>query len=225
MKYQVFGMVHLKYLANFYSRKYNYFILKYQLFWKDFSLWLLGISNLYILLQYISDHHSANAVALLYWMQGLLIGGFNALGILFFRNSSPRKISIGKRISRSVFFTLHYCFFHAVIFIFLLDKAVDVHFVNYKYLKISAIFLFLSLLTDFILTLIKFEEEGEGINVELLFFIPYIRIIPLAAVIFFVTFLTSAYSLIFIILKTFGDIATYILFKNLCRNKFSENKL
>jgi hypothetical protein len=197
--------------------------LKYKLFLKDSSLWLLIISNLYILLQYARDRHSADSVALLYWMQGLLIGAFNTLGILFFKNSNPQKKSLGKKAFQSIFFWLHYFFFHIIIFIFLLDKAVDVRFINYKYLKVSMLFLFLSLLIDFTRTLIAFRDRG--VNINLLFFLPYIRIIPLTAIIFLVSFVPSTSLLIFLILKSIGDIVAYILFQNLIRSKLNRSAL
>lgn len=182
----------------------------------DYSLWLLLTINLYFLFVYYDDGKSINAIILLYWLQSFFTGCFNFLAILTFKNTARNKLVFSSRIKEALFFLFHYSFFHIGLFIFLITDSITTSILFNGMFKIAFWFLIASLAMDFWQS--KIRSQIAGIDIGNLFFLPYLRILPLAAIIICIAYFPSTYYLLFMILKTFTDVVMYIIFQNLLGN-------
>ena len=115
----------------------------------------------------------------------------------------------------SVFFLFHYQFFHLVYAIFILVK-VGVK-VDFSFILITIAAMLLELSVSFIRN--KRLQQNIQINYGQLFFMPYLRIIPMHLMILGPAFLGWQASTIFLVLKMLADIGMYLLTVNLYSKK------
>jgi hypothetical protein len=106
----------------------------------------------------------------------------------------------------SFFFLLHYGGFHLAYFFFLLIG----HFkgAELRYIGLGALTFFLESLITFRRK--KIAEETKTINIGTLFFLPYLRIIPMHLTILLPSFFHWQPSMLFLLLKTGADVLFYL---------------
>ena len=149
-------------------------------------------------------------------MQSIIIGLFNFLDLLTIRNYGAESFKLNdapvtekNKGCTAWFFLVHYGFFHLGYCIFLLiDFGVTTVDKNVLMIGVAA-FLFESLL-GFIRQK-QLEREVE-FNIGSMFFMPYLRIIPMHLMILIPKFTGIKPSLIFLVLKMIADILSYMLY-------------
>lgn len=186
----------------------------------DPSLWILLAVNAWCIIFYMQHPGSFNTLLWLYWLQSVLIGLFHFLDLLTVKNMDVGSMTInGQPVNNSaqskgcasVFFLFHYQFFHFVyiIFLFIGNRGP----IDFRFILISAAILVLELTISLIRN--KRIQKEMTINFGLLFFLPYLRIIPMHLFILLPKFLGISGSLLFVVLKMLADIGMYLLMRKL----------
>ena len=177
-------------------------------------LFLIAI-NAYCIWYYQNNPNEFNTLVFLYWGQSVLIGLFNFVDLLTVKNIVPESIVMNdKPVNNSrpfgctaTFFAVHYGIFHFVYLIFILVQSklnIDFHFVLIGLAAFS-----LNLIIQFIRQ--KQWERTNAVNLGTMFFLPYLRIIPMHLMILGPVFLHWKASIIFLVLKTFADVVMYLI--------------
>ncbi|CAN5251994.1 hypothetical protein BH09BAC2_BH09BAC2_23430 [soil metagenome] len=189
-----------------------------KLFFDPGVIFLLLI-NIYCIYYYYNNPDQFNTIVILYWLQSILIGLFNFADLLTVKNAVPGSVNIGdKKIGSTssgnrtlaFFFLLHYGFFHLVYGIFLYsfnDFIVDRHFIQIALAAFS-----LNLILDFARQ--KQWESSHSVNMGVIFFLPYFRIVPMHIMIMLSVFL-GLKAAIFLFLKTIADVLMYVVTKRI----------
>ena len=109
------------------------------------------------------------------------------------------------------FFLVHFGIFHFVYMVFI---AVQLGFgVNAGFLLIGVAAFLLESLSSFIRR--KQAEEQMKFNIGTIFFLPYLRVIPMHLMIMGSVFLSVQPSVIFLVLKTVADILSFMLYQRM----------
>ena len=178
-------------------------------------LFLIAI-NAYCIWYYQKNPGEFNTIVFLYWGQSVLIGVFNFIDILTVKNiipgsmelnDSPVKNTPKTKGCAAFFFAAHYGFFHVAYGVFLLvftKLKIDFHF---RWIGLAAFSL--NLIIEFIRH--KQWQSTNAVNLGKMFFLPYLRIIPMHLMILGPAFLNWKASTIFIVLKTAADVIMYLL--------------
>ena len=175
-------------------------------------LFLVAI-NVYCIWFYQNNPGEFNTLVFLYWGQSVLIGLFNFVDLLTVKNIVPGSIVMNnepvtnpKSGCTAGFFAVHYGMFHFVYLIFILVQTrlkIDFHFVLLGLVAFS-----LNLILQFIRQ--KQWERTHAVNLGTMFFLPYLRIIPMHLMILGPVFLHWQASTIFLVLKTVADVVMYL---------------
>lgn len=181
---------------------------------KDPRAWFLLLINSYLIYYYLQNPTEFNTIVWIYWLQSILIGFFTFIELLKVENPDETSMKMNdqpvtkKNIGCAAFFFLfHFGFFHLVYAIFLLTGFSAG--ANAKIVLITGgIFLVESTL-DLIRRRTS-KKEGEKENIGKMFFVPYMRIIPMHLMILVPPLLGFGTSVIFLILKMLADIGMYI---------------
>jgi hypothetical protein len=150
----------------------------------------------------------------------VFIGLFNFLDLLTVKHPDPNSFSMdNKPITASLktkgcaslFFLFHYQFFHLAYGIFILIKVTG---------KLDILFLQLSILVilfEGVLTFIRNKRIQKSflVNFGQLFFLPYLRIIPMHLMILAPAIWGLSSSFIFLALKTLADVGMYLLTRSI----------
>jgi Family of unknown function (DUF6498) len=181
----------------------------------DPALLFLLAGNLYCIWYYDKYPNGFATVVWIYWFQSIIIGLFNFLQLITYKDQIPDAAAIENTRGTlggscaAWFFLFHYGAFHLAYFFVLLFKF-DVFSVKKIVLLIGiAVFLLESLL-NFIK--VKREEKTAEVNAGMLFFLPYLRIIPMHLMILLPTFIGWEPSLLFLVLKTGADLLSFQLY-------------
>ena len=146
----------------------------------------------------------------------MLIGLFNFVDILTVKNIIPGTMEFDKSPVKNTtktkgcaasFFAVHYGLFHLAYGVFLLvftKLKIDFHFVWIGLAAFS-----LNLIIEFIRH--KQWQSVNAVNLGKMFFLPYLRIIPMHLMILGPAFLNWKASTIFLVLKTAADVIMYLL--------------
>ena len=185
------------------------------------SILFLLAGNLYCIWFYERNPDSFSTVVWIYWFQSVIIGLFNFIDLLTVRNYDSGNLKLngepvtGKNKGCTAwFFLFHYGTFHLVYGIFLLTK--------FSFLSVSKM-IFLTAVAVFLLDSIlnfmrqKQMERTMTVNIGTLFFLPYLRIVPMHLMILGPAFLGWKPSLIFLVLKMLADILSYLLYHRVFR--------
>lgn len=181
---------------------------------KDPRAWFLLLINSYLIYYYLGNPTEFNTIVWIYWLQSILIGFFTFIELLKVENPDETSMKMNDQpVSKknmgcaAFFFLFHFGFFHLVYAIFLL-----VGFsagANAKIVLITGgIFLVES--TIDLIRRRSSKKEGEKENIGKMFFVPYLRIIPMHLMILLPGFLGYGVSVTFLVLKTLADIGMYI---------------
>ena len=175
----------------------------------DLGLWLtLGI-NVYLIYGYIQTPSTIDTIIVLFYLQSVLIGVFNAVDIFTVTKHTDDPKGMSKGCS-GLFFMVHYGGFHLV-YLFFLPSIVNIKHVDWHFFIITFYILLTSCLVNFIQD--KWRNRTEAINISALFFMPYARVIPMHLTILAPKFLKISAPLLFLILKTVADVVMYIVYK------------
>ena len=146
----------------------------------------------------------------------MLIGLFNFVDILTVKNiiagsmelnDSPVKSTAKTKGCAASFFAVHYGTFHFAYGIFILvysKLAIDFRFVLIGLAAFS-----LNLVVQFIRN--KQWQQTHSVNLGAMFFLPYLRIVPMHLMILGPAFLHWQASTIFLVLKTAADVIMYLI--------------
>ncbi|MBK8090384.1 MAG: hypothetical protein IPK31_22235 [Chitinophagaceae bacterium] len=181
---------------------------------KDPRAWFLLLINGYLIYYYLQNPTEFNTIVWIYWLQSILIGFFTFIELLKVENPDETSMKMNdqpvtkKNIGCAAFFFLfHFGFFHLVYAIFLLTGFSAG--ANAKIVLITGgIFLVES--TIDLIRRRSGKKEGEKENIGKMFFVPYMRIIPMHLMILVPPLLGFGTSVIFLILKMLADIGMYI---------------
>lgn len=188
--------------------------------WNDLSFWILILANGYLVYYYYRQPTIFTTLIWLYWAQSVMLGAINILDILTVRKVNTHEqfksegkmvtTSFTRRVPSALFFMLHYGFFHAGYFVFLLTmkKSGPVQWDFFRY------FLY-AFLAGQIITFVqhKIQQQKEETSLSRLFATPYIRIIPMHFTIILSGFMATASMGIFLVLKSLCDVIMYIVTK------------
>ena len=181
------------------------------------SFFFLLAGNLYCIWYYQNHTNGFTTVVWIYWLQSVIIGLFNFIDLLTIKNYDAADFKMNdapltekNKGCMAWFFLLHFGFFHLVYGIFLL--------VDFGFLNVDRIFLLIGVaafLLETISGFIKrkqFEEEVK-LSIGTIFFLPYLRVVPMHLMILIPAFTGIKASLIFLVLKMAADIFSYMLYR------------
>lgn len=183
----------------------------------DPSFWALLAVNIYSVYYYFMHPAIFTTLIWLYWCQSVMLGLFNFFDIITLSTKdAPDLITKDGKVVKGFsgksavgfFFLFHYGFFHFVYFIFLFTLKKSGPF-DYEFFKVFLLFFLGSQIIIFIQHKIQYKKNPPSFGK--LFFIPYLRIIPMHLCILLPAFLGWGNMQIFVVLKVFADIMTYIL--------------
>ena len=184
--------------------------------WQDVGVWLLLLLNAYSLYYYLNNPNTIRTVIFIFWMQSLFIGVFNVIGMLTFNNRVSNTFTINNSPSNkigcaAVFFIFHYGIFHLIYFAFLVATVMKEQALDFQFIKISFWAIFAGCIMQYIQD--KRHNKIEPINIGVMFFMPYVRIIPMHLIIILPVFLNISAPIFFLALKTFADVVTHLIYR------------
>ena len=177
----------------------------------DPNLWLLLAINIWCIIYYLQNQSAFNTVLWLYWFQSVLIGLFNFMDMLTIPSppegsGQTTEYFFNSKGCSAFFFLFHYQMFHLAYAIFILasGKSIDKQF-----LLIGISIFTVNLLLQFIQN--KRKQRNTTVNISTMFFLPYLRIVPMHLMILAPVFLHIQPSLVFLVLKTIADVVMYLI--------------
>lgn len=185
---------------------------------RDPALWALIAFNIVVILQYRHDEKEYTTIIWLYWCQSVLIGLFTFLDMMTIKpeNISVENFKINNKQATPKqakgclpwFFVFHYGTFHFVYLIFLF---VDFNFsdIDFSTVKWAFLSLFITYLFFFIQNKKRYIHTKR--NIGMLFFIPYLRIVPMHLTILLPKFFDWQPGVTFLVLKMAMDIIGHLI--------------
>ena len=177
----------------------------------DPNLWLLLVINIWCIIYYLQNQSAFNTVLWLYWFQSVLIGLFNFMDMLTIPSppegsGQTTEYFFNSKGCSAFFFLFHYQMFHLgyAIFILASGKPIDKQF-----LLIGISSFTVNLLLQFIQN--KRKQRSTTVNLSTMFFLPYLRIVPMHLMILAPVFLHIQPSTVFLVLKTIADLVMYLI--------------
>ncbi len=162
----------------------------------------LVVSNIITIVIALAQDWSLINLLWVYWAQSVIIGIFNAL----------RMFADKKEWQSSLFFCLHYGFFHLLYFFFLAIFASEGFFQEF-----TPVYCIIPVLTFLVNHLYSyFRHRNEKHSFQRLFFFPYARIVPMHLIVVTGTMIAAGYGnkavlLLFMVLKTIVDLIMHII--------------
>ena len=181
-------------------------------------LFLLA-GNMYCIWYYENHPGAFSTIVWIYWFQSITIGFFNFLDLLTIKNydagnfkMNNQPVQAGNKGCTAWFFLFHFGFFHVVYAVFLLVD-MGINSVSKKMLLLGMAVFFLESIINFMRQ--KQLEQSVTFNLGTLFFLPYLRIIPMHLMILLPAFFGWKPSLLFLGLKTGADILSFLFYHHL----------
>lgn len=186
------------------------------------SYFVLLLSNLISIYFAVTQHWLLGEVALIYFLQSVVIGAFNFFKILSLEtfstdgltsNGLPVKANSPKaKKETALFFLAHYGIFHIVMGIFLIT-----HNENFAAIISNPYFLLtfvLFIFNHFFSFQNNYEQDRKrNLNIGTLLFFPYVRVLPtvLGCFMLMSKIVDENFLLYFMLLKTAGDLLTHAI--------------
>jgi hypothetical protein len=182
---------------------------------RDPAFWALMAFNIILIVEYSDDPSYYTTIVWIFWIQSVIIGIFN-----FFDMLTLRKVEIGNftiddetpspakaKGCLSFFFLVHYGGFHLGYLIFL-SISFKFSAIDFYVLK----FAFLSLLVSSLIQFVQNKTVYRNVprSITKMFFIPYLRIVPMHLTILLPEFLDWQPGMTFLILKTVFDLIGHL---------------
>jgi len=184
----------------------------------DPALWALVLFNLLIIFQYRNDAREYTTIIWIYWCQSVLIGALTFIDLVTMRteNISVENFKINNRPATPQqakgclpwFFVFHYGMFHFVYLIFLF---VDFNFSDIDFSALRWALLYLAIAYIFFFIQNKKRYVHTKRNIGTLFFIPYLRVVPMHLTIMLPKFFDLQPGLTFLALKMVMDIIGHLV--------------
>lgn len=197
-------------------------------FFSNPSIVFLLAGNIYCIWYYQVYPDGFATVVWIYWFQSIIIGLFNFLDLLsvkaydgvgFTLNNEP--VTKKNQGCTAWFFLFHYGFFHIgyAFFLLFIQGILSVH----KMILLVGIAAFL------LESILNFKRQKEmertvAVNIGSMFFLPYLRIIPMHLMILLPAFLGFRPSLVFLLLKMGADILSFIFYQRIYKKNNTEKK-
>lgn len=188
-------------------------------FFTDPSFLFLLAANFYCLYYYENNKSDFSVIVWIYWLQSISIGLFTFFELLTLKNFDTSNLKINdKPVTGKVdgcaafFFLVHYGIFHFVYGIFLLVQHAD----GLEHGNILLIG-FAGFLIEGIIGFRQRKEIEKRVNIGIgsIFFLPYVRIVPMHLMILGPAFLGWQPGTIFLVLKIFADILSYTIYRSM----------
>jgi hypothetical protein len=185
---------------------------------RDPALWALVGFNLLLIIQYRQDAKEYTTIIWLYWCQSVLLGFFTVFDLLTIKteNISVENMTINNQPATPKqakgclpwFFLVHYGGFHIgyLIFLFIDFRFTDINFLSLKW---SLLALLISYVFLFIQNKVKYSHIKRKISA--MFFMPYLRIVPMHLTILLPKFYHLQPALTFLVLKMAMDVIGHLL--------------
>lgn len=192
-------------------------------FTRDPAFWILIGFNLWCIYYYEKNPDGFPTIVWLYWAQSVLIGLFNFLDMLTLSNAIPGSMTfndkpIDTRFRQkgclAFFFLVHYGIFHLAYLVFIMAQ-LDEGNIDWLFVLLGVAVVALELLISFIRR--KSLQGTMHIDVGKMFFLPYLRVVPMHLMILGPAFLHWEASTIFLVLKTIADVLGYFLSMKIMR--------
>ncbi len=182
----------------------------------DPALYILILLNLFFIFEYKDDPTKYNTIVWVFWIQSVLIGLFTFFELISTKMNEDTTITLNdKPVSPkqgkscySFFFLFHYQAFHFAYFIFLI-VSIGLRTVDGSLLKYAVVALLFSQLVTFIRHKQAYSQHPP--NLGMLFFTPYLRIVPMHMMILLPEFLNIKPSLVFLVLKAVFDVLGHLI--------------
>jgi ABC-type phosphate/phosphonate transport system permease subunit len=165
--------------------------------------------NLYLIVEYRNNPNSIHSIIALFWIQNILIGIYNFIDIITAQNikkgSYPVKESKG---CSAVFFLFHYGAFQLAYLLFL-GFHLDVKRLDWQYIQIAFWLLLAGMFISFILN--RLSASHTEVNLSTMFYLPYLRIVPMHLMILLPSFLAVSSFTVFLVLKMVFDVLMHVI--------------
>lgn len=197
-------------------------------FFSNPAILFLIAGNIYCIWYYENHPDGFVTVIWIYWFQSITIGIFNFLDLLTIKNYDAsnfkmknKPVTGDSKGCAAWFFLFHFGFFHFVYSIFLL--------VDFGISSISKMVLLLGIAAFFLESILNFMRQKQiertvTFNLGTMFFLPYLRIIPMHMMILLPAFFGWKPSLLFLGLKMGADILSFLLYHHIYgKNKIADN--
>jgi len=187
--------------------------LKYRHIFLDPLLYAVVALNIFLIYEYKVNPDSIHSIVVLYWVQSVLIGIFNFFNIITAQNVLPGSLKINEKPASKgcsgIFFLVHYGAFHVGYLIFMAVSIVDVHKLQWHFIQVMFWVMLAGMAIGFVQQ--KMRTRDLPINLGHMFFLPYLRIVPMHLMILLPGFLHLSSFMIFLVLKTIFDVLMHIL--------------
>lgn len=183
----------------------------------DVGLLFTLATNVYLIWEYVHNNASIDTIILLFYVQSVLIGVFNALDMFTVNTTNANEKSEAAELPRSskgcagLFFMVHYGGFHFV-YLFFLPQIINFQNINWPLFQLALALLVIGCIINFIQD--KLRNRIQSANLLAMFFMPYARIIPMHLTILAPQFLHISAPLLFLSLKTIADVITYLIYRH-----------
>jgi len=183
----------------------------------DLGLLATLATNVYLIWEYVHNNASIDTIILLFYIQSVLIGVFNALDMFTVTTSNANEKSEVPETPRSskgclgLFFMVHYGGFHFV-YLFFLPEIINFKNINWPFFQLALVLLVIGCIINFIQD--KVRNRTQSANLMAMFFMPYARVIPMHLTILAPKFLNISAPLLFLSLKTIADVITYLIYRH-----------
>jgi len=181
-------------------------------------LLMLLASNIYCIWYFKNHSNGFVTVVWIYWLQSVIIGFFNFVDLLTIKNYDTSGITLNDQpiTEKSKgclpwFFAVHFGIFHLVYMLFIaVDLGIDV---DNRFFLIGVAAFLLESLSAFIRR--KTTGQQMKFNIGSIFFLPYLRVIPMHLMIMGSVFLSVQPSVIFLVLKTIADLLSFMWYQKM----------
>jgi hypothetical protein len=194
------------------------------------AIYFLLAGNIYCIWYYQNHPNAFATIVWIYWFQSITIGFFTFLDLLTIKNADPSNFTLNDKQAISSnkgcaawFFLVHFGAFHFVYGIFLLVDF-GVRPVNKLVFLLGIASFFLESILNFIRQ--KQIERTQSIQLGQIFFLPYLRIIPMHLMILLPAFLGWKPSILFLVLKMGADILSFLAYQYINgKNKMADSSI
>ncbi len=183
------------------------------------SFLFLLFGNIYCIWYYENNPGAFVTVVWIYWFQSITIGLFNFIDLLTIKNYDDSNFKLNNKPVSSdnkgcvaFFFLIHYGFFHIGYAIFVL--------ISLGVRAVNSMVLLIGIATFFLESILNFRRQKQiestiKLNIGIMFFLPYLHIIPMHLMILLPAFLGWKPSLLFLVLKMGADILSFLLYHHI----------
>jgi hypothetical protein len=182
---------------------------------RDPAFWALMGFNIILIVEYRDDPNYYTTLVWIFWVQSVIIGIFNFFDMLTLQKVEVGNFTINDEVPSpakakgclSFFFLVHYGGFHIGYLVFL--------FISFKFTAIDFYVLkmaFLGLLVSSLIQFIQNKTVYKNVprSITKMFFVPYLRIVPMHLTILLPQFMHWQPGLTFLVLKAVFDLIGHL---------------